>query len=151
MPSFETSITINAQPDKVWSVLTDFAAYKSWNPFFLDMGRLKYEEPSEGVRFLEIIRMPPGVPGIFPMEITKLMKDTTLEFTMPYDVLEPLIWDSHLFRLALTDEGGTVFTHVYDYSGICFRLAMCLPAMEGAVKDIHQRMNEELKHRVESH
>ena len=34
MPSFtiDTTVDIDAGPDAVWDVLTDFASYKEWNP-----------------------------------------------------------------------------------------------------------------------
>ena len=34
MPNFtiDTTLDINAAPDAVWDVLTDFASYKEWNP-----------------------------------------------------------------------------------------------------------------------
>ncbi len=33
MKQIETEILINAKPDKVWQVLTDFESHSKWNPF----------------------------------------------------------------------------------------------------------------------
>ena len=33
MKSLQTEIIINAPAEKVWAILTDFAAYTAWNPF----------------------------------------------------------------------------------------------------------------------
>jgi hypothetical protein len=35
--TIETSVTIDAPPAVVWSVITDFAAYREWNPFITAM------------------------------------------------------------------------------------------------------------------
>lgn len=41
-----STIDIDASPQRVWQVLTDFAAYPDWNPFIVRAeGR-----PEEGVR-----------------------------------------------------------------------------------------------------
>ncbi|MBB3037957.1 SRPBCC domain-containing protein [Hoyosella altamirensis] len=34
-PSIHTSVDINADPDAVWEILTDFDAYSEWNPFII--------------------------------------------------------------------------------------------------------------------
>jgi uncharacterized protein YndB with AHSA1/START domain len=33
----KTEILINASPDKVWAILTDFDNYPSWNPFITSL------------------------------------------------------------------------------------------------------------------
>lgn len=36
MPSIQTSIDIEATPERVWSVLADLSAYGRWNPVFTE-------------------------------------------------------------------------------------------------------------------
>jgi len=36
MKQIRTEIIINASKEKVWSILTDFENYKSWNPFIIN-------------------------------------------------------------------------------------------------------------------
>jgi hypothetical protein len=35
----QTEIRINAPPERVWAVLTDFAAYPGWNPYLVRVDR----------------------------------------------------------------------------------------------------------------
>jgi carbon monoxide dehydrogenase subunit G len=37
MPGIETDIAIDAPPDTVWAVLTDFAGYHRWKPYVLSV------------------------------------------------------------------------------------------------------------------
>jgi uncharacterized membrane protein len=43
MKEIHTEIEINAPAEKVWRVLTDFAAYPEWNPF---VGRFQITSPN---------------------------------------------------------------------------------------------------------
>ena len=55
MRELRREIEINAPPERVWAVLTDFAAYPEWNPFI----RRISGEAREGAR-LEVQIEPPG-------------------------------------------------------------------------------------------
>ena len=49
----DSSIGIDASPERVWEVLTDFGAYPEWNPFIVRADGT----PAEGSRLT--VRMPP--------------------------------------------------------------------------------------------
>jgi uncharacterized protein YndB with AHSA1/START domain len=51
----ETSVLIAAAPSRVWSILMDFDAYPSWNPFIRELKG----EKRVGAR-LEVVIAPPG-------------------------------------------------------------------------------------------
>ena len=55
MKSLKSEITINAGPDAVWSVLTDFDSYPKWNPFIVSITGAK----NVGGQLVVTIR-PPG-------------------------------------------------------------------------------------------
>ena len=55
MRELRSEIEIDAPPERVWAVVTDFAAYPEWNPFI----RRISGELREGAR-LEVRIAPPG-------------------------------------------------------------------------------------------
>ena len=58
MKEIRTTADIHASPERVWAVLTDFAAYRDWNPFITSAaGSL---QPGER---LELRLEPPGANG----------------------------------------------------------------------------------------
>jgi hypothetical protein len=59
MRELRTEIEIDAPPERVWQVLTDFGAYPEWNPF---IGSIE-GEPSVGAR-LKVRIEPPGARGM---------------------------------------------------------------------------------------
>jgi hypothetical protein len=58
MKEIHTEIEIEATPERVWELLTDFAAYPEWNPFIVSIRG----EAREGAR-LEAELRPPGTRG----------------------------------------------------------------------------------------
>jgi len=59
MKELHSQIEINASPEHVWAILTDFASYPQWNPFIRSIsGELKVGER------LDVRLEPPGGRGI---------------------------------------------------------------------------------------
>jgi hypothetical protein len=55
MKQLHTEVLIEAAPETVWAVLTDFAHYGDWNPFLVDVAGV----PEQGER-LSVTLAPPG-------------------------------------------------------------------------------------------
>lgn len=55
MKQLHTEVLIEASPEAVWAVLTDFASYGDWNPFLVDAAGV----PAQGER-LSVTLAPPG-------------------------------------------------------------------------------------------
>lgn len=54
MPTTDTHIDIDAPPDRVWQVLTNFADYPNWNPFIIKV----QGEPIAGTKIKKRIVLP---------------------------------------------------------------------------------------------
>jgi hypothetical protein len=55
MKQLHTEVLIDARPESVWAVLTDFAGYGDWNPFLVAVAGV----PEQGER-LRVTLAPPG-------------------------------------------------------------------------------------------
>jgi hypothetical protein len=141
MRELTSSIEIDASPERVWSVLTDFASYGEWNPFI----RSIEGEPVVGSRLQVRIAPPGGRAMTFKPTVTVV--DPSLELRWLGRLLLPGLFDGeHRFRLEPLDGDRTRFVQSERFSGI-------LVAFSGKGLAKTERgfdaMNEALKLRVE--
>lgn len=59
--TIHTEITINAKPDKVWQVLTDFPSHPQWDPFFATIEGPAKPGTALRIQFRQGVRMRPLV------------------------------------------------------------------------------------------
>ncbi|MCE3235601.1 MAG: hypothetical protein K0Q50_1781 [Vampirovibrio sp.] len=139
MKNLEVSIDIEAPPDSVWQVLTDFAQYPAWNPFIVSLTGIA----APGETLQEIVRQPDG---------------KQLQFTSRIVIYEPakhLAWDGyfgapflfmgrHEFILE-SAPFGTRFTQRERFTGLMLPFLNIDSVLPG-----YRHMNDALKKRVES-
>jgi hypothetical protein len=135
-------VEIEATPDRVWAVLTDFAAYQDWNPFIVQAaGR-----PVPGTR-LEL-RM--GLAGRRPTTIRPqvLEADPGRRLRWLGRVLVPGLFDGeHTFTIRAAGPGRARLTQHEEFRGVLAPLVLRMIA-EPTLASFHQ-MNQALKKRVE--
>lgn len=141
MREIDTEIEINASPERVWAVLTDFAAYPEWNPLVTSArGELK-----EGARLVIVVRVPDGPTMTFKPRVLKVEPARELRWlgTLP---LPGLFNGEHIFRVEPAGAGRSRFLHGEKFTGLL------IPFMGGTLKKTERGyvlMNEALKKRVE--
>jgi len=113
----KTEITINAKPEKIWAILTDFGNYPTWNPFIKSLsGRVAVGNK------INVRLEPPGATGMsFEPEI------------LAFEPKKELRWIGHLFFRGLFDgehkfelidkgNGTTSFKQSEKFKGILIPL-----------------------------
>ena len=137
-----SEMDINAPSGRVWSILTDFAAYPSWNPFI----RSIRGEPRLGAR-LEVRIQPSGARGMtFRPVITSLTPGAELAWRGR--LLLPGIFDG-IHRFALTQAGSvTQFRQGETFAGVLVPLLRA-SLDRYTLRGFHE-MNQALKARAES-
>jgi hypothetical protein len=137
-----SEIIINATPDKVWKVLTDFSAYPGWNPF------LKWLKGSVAIKNkIEVRIEPPGASGMtFKPRVLKF--DTNKEFRWLGHLIIPGLFDGeHIFELTDNEDGTTTFVQRERFKGILIPLFKKM--LDVNTKQGFELMNKALKELVE--
>ena len=114
MPTeIKTTILINATPNKVWNILTDFNAYPNWNPFIKSIsGAVKI-----GQKIKVEIAPPDAKKMIFKPEV--LILENNKHFSWIGHLLFPGIFDGqHHFELIDNGDGTTTFNQSERFTGI---------------------------------
>ncbi len=109
----KTETLINATPEKVWSVLTDFGSYPSWNPFIKSVeGMVKVGSK------LTVTIMQSGEKGTtFKPKVLTVV--TAKELSWLGRLLLPNIFDGvHKFELIDNRNGTTTFRQSENFTGI---------------------------------
>ena len=138
----ETSITIDASAEEVWSAFSDFNNWESWNPFIIE----SLGHAVEGTR----------------LKNTMLNGDKTMVFKPKIIKVEEnkeLIWKGHLiipglfdgrhgFRIEVVNDQKVRFINYEDFSGILSGIILKKIGKETEIN--FDKMNQALKKEVES-
>lgn len=143
MKSIRTDIHIEASPETVWQVLTDFSRYPDWNPF---IPRAE-GEIREGAR-IEVRIEPPGGQGMtFRPTVQRVVPHGELRWLGRLWV--PKLFDGeHIFELH-PEDGGTRFVQRENFSGLL--VPVLGGTMESATRRGFDAMNRALKEEAERH
>lgn len=109
----KTEILVNAHPEKVWSILTDFGNYPNWNPFIKSIeGEVKV-----GNKITARIEPPEANGMTFKPRI--LVFETNKELTWLGHLLFPGLFDGeHKFELVDNSNGTTTFRQSEKFRGV---------------------------------
>lgn len=141
MKSIQTRIHIDAQPDTVWQVLTNFGRYPDWNPF---MPRVE-GTVREGETIMVRIEPPGGRGMTFKPTLQRVEPHRELRWLGR--LLLPKIFDGeHIFELH-PDDGGRRSVQRENFGGVLVPLLW--GSMEGPTRRGFEAMNEAVKARAE--
>lgn len=142
MKELRTQIKINATPEKVWRVLTDFKAYPEWNPFIT-----KLEGTLAPGQKLTVTLAPPNE-RVMTIQPTLLEANPNKMLRWKGQLLFPGIFDGeHIFEIIDNKDGTSTFVHRENFSGILIPLFKKM--LDVSTKRGFEMMNEELKRRSE--
>ncbi len=137
-----TEIEIQATPEQVWDVLTDFAAYPEWNPFIQRIAG----NVAVGAK-LDAFLQPPGNRGM-GFRPTVLAATPARELRWLGHLGFSGIFDGeHIFRIEPVGADRVRFVEEEHFAGVLAPLF--LRFIEGSTKAGFVAMNEALKARVE--
>ena len=143
MKEIHTEIEVNAGAEKVWRVLTDFAAYPDWNPFV----RRVEGEVNVGSRLHVYVR-PSGSTGM-SFRPTVLVADPNREFRWLGHLWLPGLFDGeHSFLIEPLGEGRVRFVQQERFVGLLVPLLSKM--LDGDTRHGFEEMNRALKLRAES-
>ena len=138
-----TQIDIDATPERVWQVLTDFDAYSQWNPFMTQASGT----PAPGQRLT--IRMQPegGRAMAFRPTVRQAVPQRQLRWLGR--VLVPGIFDGeHSFTIEPLDGGGVRLAQQEDFRGVL--VPLLAKSLDRHTLPAFEQMNRALKQRAEA-
>jgi len=139
----QTEIAISAGAERVWAILTDFAAYPEWNPFI----RSAHGVPEKGAR-LEV-RIQPGSAKAITFRPQVLVAEAGRELRWLGRVWLPGIFDGeHRFNIQPLADGTILFQHSESFNGLLVPLFQ--DSLERDTKRGFEAMNRALKARAEA-
>lgn len=142
MQEVRSDVEVNSDPDSVWAILTDFAAYDKWNPFINKIIGL----PKQGEKIDIYIQTPAGKKRRYSPRITKVEEGRELRW-FGKSFLPGFLNGEHIFTIEEMQSGHVRFIQREIFDGLLTRLFG-----KGFDTDIRQgfiEMNDALKKRVE--
>ncbi len=144
MKELNTEIVINATPDVVWQILTDFPQFEQWNPFIRSIqGKM-----AEGSRLQVQIQPSGGNAMAFqPQVITVIPKR---ELCWLGRLLLPGLFDGeHRFCIESIQPSQVRFLHSEKFAGVL--VPFLWQSLEPKARQGFEAMNQALKARAEAY
>lgn len=136
--SIHTTIDINATPNQVWEILTDFDKYSEWNPFVKKIEG----DIAVGNRFKAEIGNMKFKPVVIAFEKGKVFE------WLGHFLIPGVFFDGqHKFELISNQDGTTTLNHSEKFKGILVPLMKKKLMTETKVD--FESLNEALKKRAE--
>lgn len=142
MQTIHTDVEIEASPEQVWAVLSDFESYPEWNPFITSIKGA----PQTGTKLEVILQAKGKKPQTFKPEVTQAEPNRVFEW-LGHLGIKGIFDGRHHFQLEATDN-GTHFVQREEFSGVLVWpiLKMVGEATEGGF----HAMNLAIKERAEA-
>ena len=96
----ETDIQINAPPEVVWSILTDFDSFPKWNPFITRASG----SVEVGAKLAIRISPPDSKPIAFKARVKSAAKGTSFSW-LGHFLFPGIFAGEHVFRVVAHDKG----------------------------------------------
>jgi hypothetical protein len=137
-----TEIDIDATPERVWQVLTDFDAYSQWNPFMTRVSGA----PAPGERLTIHMQPEGGRAMTFRPTVREAVPQRRLRWLGRF--LLPRIFDGeHSFTIEPRDDGGVRLVQEEDFRGAL--VPLFAKSLDQRTLPAFERMNRALKQRAE--
>lgn len=139
MKEVRTEIEINAGPEKVWKILTDFEKYDQWNPFINRIiGHAK-----QGGKIEIHIETPGGKKRKYRPTVTKVEQGRELRWLGKSLLLN----GEHIFTIEQLQAGRVLFVHREVFDGL---LTLIFGrSLDTDVRQGFEEMNRALKEKAE--
>lgn len=138
----KTQITINATPEKVWAILTDFNNYPNWNPFVTSLkGEVKV-----GNKITVRLEPPDANVNNFKPTVTALETNKIFSW-LGVLLFRGFFAGEHKFELTDNGNGTTTFTQSEDFIGILVPLFK--KQLNNNTRRGYEAMNNKLKELAE--
>ena len=138
----QAEVEVQASAERVWEVLTDFAAYPQWNPFIVKASG----EPVPGTRLELHMHLAGRRTTVLRPEV--LDADPGRTFRGLGRLLVPGLFDGeHRFTIQPTGPGRVRVTQHEEFRGLLAPLLLAMIA-KSTLESFH-RMNQALKARAE--
>ena len=138
----KTEILINATPEKVWAIFTDFNNYPNWNPFIKSItGDVKV-----GNTITARIE-PPGASGMtFKPKVLAFYANKEFRW-LGHLLIKGLFDGEHKFELIDNANGTTTFIQSEKFTGIL--VSLFKKQLDNNTKKGFEEMNKKLKELAE--
>lgn len=139
MKEIRIETEIDAPPEVVWEVLTDFGAYEAWNPVFTSADGDLREGGTVDVD-IETTKLPATS---MTMSIVNVVSNSRLQWVGTFGS-RWLFKGVHTFELQALDDNRTLFVNHERFSG------PLVPILTRGLRRDYEAMNRALAERVES-